>query len=113
MAKAKEEKKEEPKKEETKEKHSADEAGEAPKGGKNFEKPQFETVKSFDKAYGESGRKFIEITLKKVKGEDGTDFVSISKGYFGFNGKKIYRRSMGFPYTDELKKFVVDSVKDL
>lgn len=105
MAKEKEETKEE-----KKETHA--DMDEAPRG-KNFEKPQFETVKSFDKAYGESGRKFIEITLKKVKGEDGTDFVSISKGYFGFNGKKIYRRSMGFPYTDELKKFVVDSVKDL
>ncbi|MDD5418060.1 MAG: hypothetical protein PHW96_04220 [Candidatus Nanoarchaeia archaeon] len=76
-------------------------------------RPNFETMKSFDKTYGEGDKKFIEITLKKVNGEEGTEFISISKGYFGFNGRKIYRRSMGFPYTDELKKFVVESINKL
>ena len=73
---------------------------------------KFKTLKKFEKIYGTTNKKFIEVTLKEVT-DDGTTFVSISKGYFDLRGNKRYKTGMGFPDRDELKKFIVDSMKEI
>ena len=73
------------------------------------EKPNFKTVKSFEQKYG--ARNFLEVALKEL--DDGTQIITVSKGFMDNNGNKRYRRSLGFTASDEMKKFIADSVEKL
>ena len=72
--------------------------------------PEFETLKSFEKKYGT--RNFIEIALKKT-GDDENKFVSISKGFYDREGRKRYKRSLGFAVSEEMTDFVIKSMQEL
>lgn len=74
----------------------------------NMEKPEFKTLKKFEKTYG---RYFVEIALKEV--EEGNQFISFAKGVVDLRGNRRYRKTFGIPNTDEMKKFVTDSVKEI
>lgn len=72
-------------------------------------KPNFKTVKKFEQNYG--ARNFLEIALKKL--DDGTEIITVSKGFTDNQGNKRYRRSLGFAASDEMKKFIVESINNL
>jgi hypothetical protein len=73
------------------------------------QKPTFKTVKKFEQNYGT--RNFLEIALKEV--DDGSQIITVSKGYTDNEGSKRYRRSLGFPVSDDMKKFIVESIQNL
>ena len=73
------------------------------------EKPNFKTIKKFEQNYG--ARNFLEIALKEM--DDGSKIITFSKGFTDNNGNKRYRRSLGFVASDDMKKFILDSVKSL
>ncbi len=74
-----------------------------------MDKPNFKTVKKFEQNYG--ARNFVEIALKEL--DDGSKIITISKGFTDNGGNKRYRRSLGFAASDEMKKFIIDSMNNL
>ncbi len=74
------------------------------------ETPHFKTLKSFEQKYGT--RNFLEIALKTTE-DEANQFISISKGFYDRDGRKRYKRSLGFSVSDEMKKFVIDSLKKI
>lgn len=72
------------------------------------EKQEYKTIASEEKKYGT--KNFIEIAIKEI---DGNKFYNIAKGYYNKDGTKVYKTSIGFPHTEEMKDFVADSLKKL
>lgn len=64
------------------------------------ERVEYEVIKTDVVNYGNN--KFLEIARKKVKGENGNEFVSISKGYFMPDGSKKYKEGLGFPAEEKI-----------
>ncbi len=69
----------------------------------------FKTLKKFEQKYGT--RNFLEIALKET--DDGNKIITFSKGFTDNGGNKRYRRSLGFEATDEMKNFIMESIKNL
>ncbi|PIO00370.1 hypothetical protein COT72_01540 [archaeon CG10_big_fil_rev_8_21_14_0_10_43_11] len=69
----------------------------------------FKTLKKFEQKYGT--RNFLEIALKETT--DGNTIITFSKGFTDNAGNKRYRRSLGFEASNEMKKFILDSIKNL
>jgi len=77
-----------------------------------MEKPEFNTLKSYSIDFGT--RNFIELALKEAKeGDESNKFISISKGYTDQQGRKHYKRSLGFAIDDEVIEFFIKSFPDL
>lgn len=81
--------------------------------GFSQEKPEFKTLKAFEQKYGT--KNFIEVAIKVPVSKDGEGdkFFSIAKGYYDKVGNKRYKTSLGFTATEEMKKFILDSFKEL
>ena len=75
---------------------------------------KFETIRS---EYVEYGNKFIEISRKKVEGDeaenDGEEFLNISKGYYTPTGEKRYKGGLGFPVDSELVREITDKLNTI
>ena len=72
-------------------------------------KVEFKTIKKFEQNYG--NRNFVEIALKEVDG--GSKIITFSKGFIDNNGARRYKRSLGFEASEEMKKFLLDSIKNI
>ncbi len=72
-------------------------------------KPDFKTVKKFEKDYG--SRNFLEIALKKL--DDGSEIITFSKGFKDQQGNRRYRRSLGVAASEDMKSFIEDAIKNL
>ena len=73
---------------------------------------EFETIKSEEIMFGNSN--FIEIARKKAKSEKGeNEFISISRGFYGMNKEKIYRKSFTIPLSKEVVDFVAEKIKEM
>ena len=69
--------------------------------------PDYETIKAEEYKYGNN---FIEIARKKV---EGTEFISLSKGFYTQTGEKRYKGGIGFPDDAELKNFLVKNLQEI
>jgi hypothetical protein len=77
-----------------------------------MKKPEFKTLKSYSADFGT--RNFIEIALKEAKeGDKANKFVSISKGYTDEEGRKHYKRSLGFSIDSEIIDFLIKKLPEL
>ncbi len=55
---------------------------------------EYETINEKEFEYGNN---FIEVSRKKVKGDDGeTEFINFSKGFYNNDGDKTYKSGFGF-----------------
>jgi len=77
-----------------------------------MDKPEFNTLKSYSVEFGT--RNFIELALKEAReGDEANVFVSISKGYTDQEGRKHYKRSLGFAVDDSVIDFFIKSFPEL
>ena len=73
-----------------------------------MERPEFKTIKSYSIDFGT--RNFIELALKEAsEGSETNRFISISKGYTDQEGRKHYKRSLGFATSAEVIDFFIKS----
>lgn len=70
---------------------------------------EFKTLKKFEQNYGT--RNFVEVALKETS--EGNKIITFSKGFTDDQGNKRYRKSLGFEANDEMKKFLLEAVKNL
>lgn len=78
------------------------------------ERVVYEVVKTETVNYGVN--KFIEISKKIPKNEDGTqgqEFISISKGYYTPNGEKRYKEGLGFPSDAKVAGDILEKIKSV
>ena len=72
----------------------------------------FETIKAEEVSFGNNN--FIEVAKKRaVDNERSSEFISISRGFFGFNGEKRFKKSITIPLNDDVVNFVANKVKEL
>ncbi len=72
----------------------------------------FETIKAEEVSFGNNN--FIEVAKKRaVDNERSSEFISISRGFFGFNGEKRCKKSITIPLNDDVVNFVANKVKEL
>lgn len=77
-----------------------------------MEKPEFKTLKSYSIDFGT--RNFLELALKEAReGEKFNRFISISKGYTDQEGRKHYKRSLGFAIDEEVIDFFIDKFPEI
>lgn len=71
----------------------------------------FETIKSEEIKFGNNN--FLEIARKKAvpKEGEGTEFISISRGFFTPENEKRFKKSIAFPTDEALVKSLVDALK--
>ncbi|MBI5060944.1 MAG: hypothetical protein HZB67_01375 [Candidatus Aenigmarchaeota archaeon] len=73
---------------------------------------EFETIKAEEIQFGNNN--FIEVARKKAVSDDRENiFISISRGFFAFNGEKRYRKSFTLPLNDEVLDFVAKKLKEV
>jgi hypothetical protein len=77
---------------------------------------EYETILSEYVNYGRN--KFIEISKKRVKPEDGSKpenafFVNISKGYYAPDGEKRYQRGIGFPPEEAIVNSLIEKLQNV
>ena len=73
---------------------------------------EFETVKSDEIKFGNNN--FIEVARKKaIDGENVNEFVSLTRGFFGNNGEKRYKKNFSIPLTENVAEFVVKKIKEM
>ena len=73
---------------------------------------QFETIKSEEVKFGNS--QFIEVARKKAISESGeNEFISVSRGVYGQDGNKIYRKSFTVPLDQNVIDFVAKTLKEV
>lgn len=80
--------------------------------GREKEEVRYDVVKTETVNYGNN--KFLEISRKIAKqneGEEGNEFVSISKGYYALDGQKRYKGGLGFPNDPKLIEDIVEKMK--
>ena len=72
----------------------------------------FETMASESIEFG--NKNLIEIARKKaVEGEKENTFISISRGFFNFNGEKRYKNSISVPLNEDVINFIADKLKKI
>lgn len=72
----------------------------------------FETIKAEEIPFGNNN--FIEVAKKRaVDNERTSEFISISRGFFGFNGEKRFKKSITIPMNDDVLDFVARKIKDV
>ncbi len=72
----------------------------------------FETIKAEEIQFGNNN--FIEVARKKAVSEERENiFISISRGFFTFNGEKRYRKSLTLPLNDDVLDFVAKKLKEV
>lgn len=76
---------------------------------------EYKTVEEETIEYGNNN--FIEVARKEVIGsesEEGTDFISISKGFMTPDGEKRYKNGLGFPSgEEEVRDFLARTIEEL
>ncbi len=77
-----------------------------------MDKPDFTTIKSYSVDFGT--RNFLELALKEARqGDEANQFISISKGFTDQEGRKHYKRSLGFAVNTEVIDFLIKSFTEL
>ncbi len=77
-----------------------------------MDKPDFTTIKSYSVDFGT--RNFLELALKEARqGDEANQFISISKGFTDQEGRKHYKRSLGFAVNNEVIDFLIKSFTEL
>lgn len=77
-----------------------------------MEKPEFKTLKSYSVDFGT--RNFVELALKEAReGSEANQFISISKGYTDQEGRKHYKRSLGFAIDAEVVDFFIKTFPEI
>ncbi|MFH0836864.1 MAG: hypothetical protein V1870_01925 [Candidatus Aenigmatarchaeota archaeon] len=72
----------------------------------------FETIKAEEIPFGNNN--FLEVAKKRaVDNERTNEFVSISRGFYGFNGEKRFKKSVTIPLNDEVLDFVATKIKEV
>ncbi len=72
----------------------------------------FETIKSAEIPFGNNN--FIEVAKKRaVDAERTNEFVSVSRGFFGMNGEKRFKKSITIPLNDDVINFVSEKIKEM
>ena len=69
---------------------------------------EYTTIKSTEIKYGNNN--FLEVARKEI---EGSEFLSISKGYFLPNGNKRYKSGIGFPDEDGLPQKFADAIMQM
>jgi len=79
--------------------------------GYRNENIKFETIKSEEVKFGKNN--FIEIARKKAVTQQGesTEFIALSRGFFGRDGMKRFKRSLTVPDDIDVIDFVCNSIK--
>ncbi|MBI4394127.1 MAG: hypothetical protein HY556_10095 [Euryarchaeota archaeon] len=73
--------------------------------------PEYSVLKEKTKSFGKNG--YIEIALKKVvDGNDGREFITITRGYVNQEGARRWVRYVTLPADNMMRSFLVDTVKD-
>lgn len=72
----------------------------------------FETIKAEEIPFGNNN--FIEVAKKRaVDNERTNEFIAISRGFFGFNGEKRFKKSITIPLNDDVLDFVSRKIKEV
>ncbi len=72
----------------------------------------FETIKAEEIPFGNNN--FIEIAKKRaVENERSNEFISISRGFYGFNGEKRFKKSVTLPLNEDVLDFVSRKIKEV
>ena len=73
---------------------------------------EFEVIHSEEVKIGSNN--FIEVARKKAVSEDGErEFLSISRGFYLFDGTKKWRSSISIPDDDEIRKQLAELIKTI
>ena len=74
---------------------------------------KFETIKSQEVKFGRNN--FIEIARKKAVTTQGdaNEFIAISRGFFGRDGMKRFKRSLTIPDDVDVIDFICKNVKEM
>jgi len=72
----------------------------------------FETIKAEEIPFGNNN--FIEVAKKRaVDNERSSEFISISRGFYGFNGEKRFKKSITMPINNDVVDFVSRKMKEM
>lgn len=74
---------------------------------------RFETIKSQEVKFGRNN--FIEIARKKAVTNQGeaSEFIAISRGFFGRDGMKRFKRSLTIPDDVDVIDFICKNIKEM
>ena len=73
---------------------------------------EFQTIKSEEIKFGNSN--FIEVARKKAIAETGeNEFISVSRGFYGPDGTKRYRKSFTVPLDQNVIDLVAKTLKEV
>ncbi len=72
----------------------------------------FETVKGTEVKFGEND--FIQVARKKAISEDGENmFLSLSRGFFGDEGDRIWKKNFSIPDDQEVLDKIIEALEEL
>lgn len=72
----------------------------------------FKTIDGSEVKFGNND--FIQVSRKKAVSEDGENvFVSLSRGFFGENDERVWKKNFSIPDDDEVLEAVIDALQEL
>ncbi len=72
----------------------------------------FETVEGTEVRFGNND--FIEVSRKKAISEEGENvFLSLSRGFFGDDDERIWKKNFSIPDDDEVLDEIIEALKKL
>ena len=72
----------------------------------------FETLEGTEVEFGNND--FIQVARKKAISEDGENvFLSLSRGFFGEDGERVWKKNFSIPDDDEVLDEIIEALKEL
>jgi len=69
--------------------------------------PEYSVIKEEIKNFGKNG--YIEVAFKKVvDGNDGREFITITRGYINPEGARRWVRYVTLPADEDMRQFIIN-----